>query len=244
MRVNCICSVCGASFYKKPSTISPSGNTFCSPACYQEARRHAPKARIAVTCRECGKEFETKPSKADTVKYCSNACKYRAMETRVRCICQNCGSPFFEVPARLARGYGTYCSRECANLGHRGSGNPRWKGGRNIVNGYVVLSINGHPVKEHRLVMEKHLGRALTSDEVVHHINGIKSDNRIENLVVMDAVVHSRMHNPPMKKWSRKHDACVDCGRAEVPHGGHGRCWRCYSRWHKRIRNASTDHLR
>ena len=76
--------------------------------------------------------------------------------------------------------------------------------------GYILVYAPEHPrankaheVPKHTLVMERHLGRYLADDEVVHHINRDRADNRIENLKVMKIEEHKKLHADEMRKETK-----------------------------------------
>lgn len=100
-------------------------------------------------------------------------------------------------------------ARVAAKRNQRGENNSNWKGG--IVKddaGYVLVKVDGHPrakkhggyVREHILIMEILIGRHLSPNEVVHHINGIKDDNRPKNLMLMTKAEHISYHAKNRKK--------------------------------------------
>jgi hypothetical protein len=83
-----------------------------------------------------------------------------------------------------------------------GASNPRWNGGVRITQGYRTISHPSHPnaskdgyVREHVYMMSQHLGRPIAKNEIVHHINEDRLDNRLENLQVMTRSEHHSLHH-------------------------------------------------
>lgn len=144
-------------------------------------------------CIICGETFKLRSGVQRVCTRCRN--------TQVVCSC-GCGQ---SIPKyTYSKSTKTYERRTFAH-GHNnyGENNPRWNGGVRLLQNrkYRAVLAPTHPaahssgyVYEHRRVMEQHLGRLLSSDEVVHHINGNTHDNRVENLQVMSHAEHARLH--------------------------------------------------
>jgi len=120
----------------------------------------------------------------------NNRGKYKVVHWLCQC---DCGKTVSVKGASLRRGYTESCGckqSDVIRVAASGSNNYAWKGGKITDRaGYILIASPGHPaatkqtyVPEHRLVMEKSLGRFLREDEMVHHKNGVRTDNRLENL--------------------------------------------------------------
>ena|SRR3990167_7800839 len=166
---------------------------------------------IKLICEQCGKEFYISPSRLNRLKCCSKKCSnLRKKKTQ-----SGKNNPFYgkkHSPEAIEKNRKAHLGQKSWNKGkigvysketlqkirfargkQIGEKHPRWNGGIRMNNGYRVIYSPNHPFKskskivsEHRLIMEKHLGRFLNPQEVVHHKNGIKTDNRIENLILFD----------------------------------------------------------
>lgn len=171
---NCKCLICNKEFYQKPSRIKSGRGKYCSRPCWfkagysEESKAKMSKSRLGITPWNKGIPMPEKRK-------------------------QYLRSLYFGI--KLPQKTKNKISQTMRGM-NRGSKNPMWKGGIKRTGKYSHITLaNGIFISEHRYLMEKFIGRKLKSDEVVHHINFRRDDNRLENLIVMSKTAHSSFHN-------------------------------------------------
>lgn len=140
------------------------------------------------------------------IKRASEIGRFRPRDYYIWSACESCGKQRWVkcVKGAPRSSICKSCSITKLNTSgkNRGADNPRWKGGKRKNGDYIAIHLfpndkfysmvdSNHDVLEHRLLMAKHLGRLLLRSEHVHHINGIKDDNRIENLQLLSQADHN-----------------------------------------------------
>jgi endogenous inhibitor of DNA gyrase (YacG/DUF329 family) len=193
--------------------------------------------KVQLECLECHKPFEVHPVEVRRGrKFCSTECGYENKRRQIRFNCEVCGKEVSQRSSDYKKSKKHhFCSNACfgkwssmnlvgrnnhafgkkQNVEHvekrikKGKDHYNWKDGRTIHNGYVYITLDNRRVYEHILVAEEALGRKMKKGEVVHHINGNKSDNRNCNLLICDKSYHQWLERKMAQLYKQEYFAHI-----------------------------------
>lgn len=187
------CEICGKLFNtRKDGTVKT-----CSKECLSMYRKI--KANLIRNCINCGKEFIAKKQER---KCCSNKCAAEERsKNKIQILnCDYCGEEFKRPNCHVNDNH-NFCSSDCRNKYTvensllAKENHPNWNNGETTNNGYRFKRIDKAKYRaKHRLIMEKAIGRELRSDEIVHHKDGNKLNNALENLEIVTRAEHINIH--------------------------------------------------
>jgi hypothetical protein len=170
---------------------------------------------METRCQKCGRELKGKTN----CYFCFRPQRRKGEERA----CAHCDKPFYAKRSAIldvTRKSGTFCSLECSRAAKKGKAVPWATPDKPVIHsaGYVLAWKPDHPrasrgrVFDHILVMESALGRLLEPWEQVHHLDGDKTNNRLENLELHSNSDHQKLHWALRTERKRETVVCSVCG--------------------------------
>ncbi len=154
-------------------------------------------------CDNCGKEFVYRGRHGTRNKhfFCCYNCYIEFKTKKVEVSCDLCGEPFLKKRSDIRRSNYNFCCEECyrnyMSLSRQSKTGPKYY---------------GKPI--YRLMIEHELGRELTSEEQVHHVDGNHKNNAMSNLIVVSRSEHQKIH-AAMKPRNKKGQFILEGGEAK-----------------------------
>lgn len=190
-RVSLNCEKCGDPFWAFKSSVESQSRRFCSMSCRMAVtgKQEKPKkerVKIIKVCKTCGVEFRVPPVRKDTAQYCSHKCKGADSEFKNKC----------SEPQR-----GEKSPRWTGGVYQRSSGYKRFRD--RDENGLLSVAVHrmymvGAILKENPAhpFLHLHNGNIMLRPEIhVHHIDRVRGNNDISNLLAVTADAHHRIHS-------------------------------------------------
>ena len=218
------CTICQKEFNRAPAHAARVETLVCSHKCHAIAQTGSGNkmwqgGKVTTQCPQCGNQNQS--NKGKLKKFCNMACRttYYKIHGHPRSIaktkiqCSGCGKTILKNPSQLKER--NFCSRKCASYGHRqkitGQDNGRFRSGR--WTGYAA------EFRDASIIVRKRTNGACVTcnrpenypKHPVHHVNGNKFDNQLQNLVTLCTSCHKQIHakieiiSAPLKQKVRQH---------------------------------------
>jgi hypothetical protein len=152
-----------------------------------------------IQCGMCNTEVWRSPSRVRAVNFCSYGClgarKHQVRpRTYTEAICGFCSKIFKVDVTQIKAGNGKFCSKICMHENYSGDNSPKFKGGYIRPDGYMQVSHKSKQWLEHDLVYFLKTGIKASKELHVHHKDGNKLNNSIDNLELLTNNQHKQAH--------------------------------------------------